>query len=89
MRLSASKNDAGKPRLFARLPDQRGDQVVDLSAAGLPDSLDALLRQGDAGMAAAKAAISKRAHCLPLAGIHYLPPVLAPSKAFARLKWKA
>lgn len=83
MRLIAFKNDAGKPRLGARVLGQGGDQVVDLSAAGLPDSLDAVLRLGEAGMAAARAAIAKRAHCLPLAGIRYLPPVLAPAKAFA------
>ena len=79
MRLIAFKNNAGQTRLGARL----GDEVVDLTAAGLPDTLDALLRQGEAGMAAARAAQARCAHCLPLAGIVYLPPVLNPSKAFA------
>ena len=79
MRLIAFKNRSGQARLGARV----GEEIVDLTAAGLPDSLDALLRQGEAGMAVARAAVEQRAHCLPLAGITWLPPVAQPSKAFA------
>ena len=79
MRLIAFQNETGAPRLGARL----GHEVVDLTAAGLPDSLDALLRQGPDGMAAAREATHAAHHRLPLAGLRYLPPVLAPSKAFA------
>lgn len=79
MRFIAFKNNAGDARLGARV----GDDLIDLTAAGLPDSLDELLRQGEAGMAAARAAIARRAHVLSLVGLTYLPPVLQPSKAFA------
>ncbi len=79
MRLIAFKNQAGAPRLGARV----GDELIDLTASGLPDSLDALLRQGEAGLATAREAVARRSHSLPLAGITYLPPVLQPGKAFA------
>jgi 2-keto-4-pentenoate hydratase/2-oxohepta-3-ene-1,7-dioic acid hydratase in catechol pathway len=71
VRLIAFKNSAEHTRLGAR----SGDEVVDLTAAGLPATLDELLRQGDPGMAAAHAALAAKAHCLPLASIIYLPPV--------------
>ena len=79
MRLIAFKNDAGAARLGARI----GTELVDLTAAGLPATLDELLRQGEAGMAAARNAVNLRAHVRPIAGICYLPPVIAPTKAFA------
>ena len=79
MRLIAFKNDDGQPALGARV----GDELVDLSALGLPTSLDELLRQGDAGMAAAKVALASATKRRSLAGLAYLPPVLNPSKAFA------
>lgn len=69
----------GASRLGARV----GDQVVDLTAAGLPDSTDALLRLGPAGLARARQAVEAGARKLPLAGLHHLPPVLNPSKAIA------
>ena len=79
MRFVAFKNDNGQPALGARV----GDELVDLTALGLPSSLDELLRQGDAGMAAAKAALAKGGKRRPLSGLTYLPPLLNPSKAFA------
>lgn len=79
MRLLAFKNDDGLPRLGAR----DGDQVVDLSDDGLPDSLEALLRLGEAGMAQARAALARAKVSRPLAGLVYLPPVRQPAKAFA------
>lgn len=79
MRLIAFKNDAGQPALGARV----GDELVDLTAMGLPSSLDELLRQGDAGMRAVKDALVRATKRRPLAGLGYLPPVLNPAKAFA------
>ena len=75
----AFKNDNGKPALGARV----GDELVDLTAMGLPSTLDQLLRQGAAGMDAAKAALARATQRRPLAGLAYLPPVLSPAKAFA------
>ncbi len=81
MRLIAFKNTNGQPALGARV----GDELIDLTALGLPSSLDELLRKGEAGLAAARAAIASAgpAQRRPLAGITYLPPVLNPGKAFA------
>ena len=79
MRLIAFKNDAGQAALGARI----GDELVNLTALGLPSTLDELLRQGDSGMHAAKSALASATKRQPLAGITYLPPVLNPAKAFA------
>lgn len=81
MRLIAFRAANGQSALGVRM----GDTLIDLTAMGLPASLDALLLQGEAGMAAARAAIASAgpAQRRPLAGITYLPPVLDPSKAFA------
>ena len=75
MRLIAFKNEAGKPALGARI----GDELVDLTAMGLPASLDELLRQGDLGMTAAKAALARATARRPMVGLAYLPPVLNPA----------
>ncbi len=79
MKLIAFKNGNGQPALGAR----SGEELVDLTAAGLPSSLDDLLRQGEAGMRAARAALAAATRRRPLAGLEYLPPVLNPGKAFA------
>ena len=79
MRFIAFKNRAGKPALGARL----GDELVDLTALGLPATLDELLREGEAGMAAARRAIDGSTQRLALKGLTYLPPLANPSKAFA------
>ncbi len=79
MRLIAFKNQAGGPALGARI----GDELIDLTAMGLPSSLDDLLRQGDAGMSAVKKAIAGAAQRRSLVGLNYLPPVLNPGKAIA------
>lgn len=81
MRLIAFQNDRGQPALGARVDNG----LIDLTAMGLPASLDEWLRQGEAGLSAAKQAIA-RADSVPrlsLEGITYLPPVLNPGKAFA------
>ncbi|MEJ8848625.1 fumarylacetoacetate hydrolase family protein [Variovorax rhizosphaerae] len=79
MRFIAFTNDHGQPALGARI----GDELVDLTALGLPASLDELLRQGEAGMQAARDAIASATTRSPIAGLQYLPPVLNPAKAFA------
>ena len=79
MRFIAFVNDKGQPALGARI----GQELVDLSALGLPATLDALLRQGDAGLRAAREVLQGATARLPLAGLKYLPPVLNPAKAFA------
>lgn len=81
MRLIAFLNDAGQPSLGARTGI---DQMIDLTAIGLPATLDELLRQGEAGLAAAQRACTQTG--VPrrsLAGLRYLPPISNPSKAFA------
>lgn len=70
---------AGKRALGAR----NGDMIVDLTAAGLPDSVDALLAMGAAGLAKAGEAAAKGGETTPFAQAKLLPPVLNPSKAIA------
>ncbi|WP_298727325.1 fumarylacetoacetate hydrolase family protein [uncultured Ferrovibrio sp.] len=70
---------AGKPTLGAR----KGDAVVDLTAAGLPDSVDALLALGPDGLRKAQDVADKATATTPLAEVTLLPPVLNPSKAIA------
>lgn len=70
---------AGRRSLGARV----GDQIVDLTAAGLPDSTDGLLALGAAGLDKAKAAAAAGAEKTPAAGAKLLAPVLNPSKAIA------
>lgn len=60
-----------------------GDSIVDLTSAGLPDSVDALLAMGAAGLAKAKEAAAKGSATTPFQGAKLLPPVLNPSKAIA------
>ena len=78
MRLVAFKNN-GQAALGLRL-DQ---EVVNLTAEGLPATLDELLRAGPDGLAAAKRAGASARARLPVAGLDWLPPVQAPSKAIA------
>jgi 2-keto-4-pentenoate hydratase/2-oxohepta-3-ene-1,7-dioic acid hydratase in catechol pathway len=60
-----------------------GDNIVDLTSAGLPDSVDALLAMGPAGLAKAKEAAAKGGATTPFKGAKLLPPVLNPAKAIA------
>ena len=60
-----------------------GEEVVDLTAKGLPDTLDGLLALGESGMSGARQAAQKARKRLPLAGLKWLPPVAMPSKAIA------
>ena len=79
MRFIAFLNARGLPSLGARI----GDELVDLTALGLPTTLDELLRQGPRGLQAARDAVETAKVRQPLAGIRYLPPVSDPAKAFA------
>ncbi|GAA0501605.1 fumarylacetoacetate hydrolase family protein [Pigmentiphaga daeguensis] len=78
MRLIAFKNQAGAPALGARI----GNDVVDLTARGLPATLDELLRD-PGGLDAARAAANAPGERLALAGLALLPPLQHPAKAFA------
>ena len=79
MRFISFLDDNGQAALGAR----QGQELVNLTALGLPATLDELLRQGEAGMAAAREAAARATLRRPLAGLRYLPPVQNPAKAFA------
>ena len=79
MRFIAFKNDQGQAALGVRV----GNELADISAAGVAATLDDLLRQGAAGFEAARQAVQKGHHRRSLQGLHYLPPVANPSKALA------
>ena len=66
MRLIAFVNDAGQPALGARIG---ADQLVDLTAAGLPATLDELLRQGERARRGAPGDAGTRTMRRPLAGL--------------------
>ena len=78
MRFVAFKRDGSLPGLGVRIEQE----LVDLSALGLPATLGELLQQGNEGLAAARAAATRARARLALSGVSYLPPV-APSKAIA------
>lgn len=80
MRFIAFQDEAGQPRLGAR---HDADTLVDLTAAGLPTTLDELLQSGDAALDAARRALDRAATVQPLATLNWLPPVARPSKAIA------
>lgn len=80
MRFIAFLNDQDQPALGVRVG---ADALIDLGADGGPASLDELLRQGEAGMQAVRAAVERGGARRPLAGLRYLPPVLNPGKALA------
>lgn len=79
MRFIAFRNDQGQAALGVRV----GNELADISAAGVAATLDELLRQGAAGFEAARQAVQKGHHRRSLQGLHYLPPVANPSKALA------
>lgn len=70
---------AGRHSLGAR----NGDVIVDLTAAGLPDSVDGLLKIGEEGLRKARDAASKGGATTPFSQARLLAPVLNPSKAIA------
>jgi len=79
MRFIAFTQKGSGPRLGLRL----GQELVDLTAAGLPATLDQLLQQGSGAIKEASAAADRAKARIPLDSVTYLPPVLNPSKAIA------
>ena len=80
MRFIAFINPQGQPALGVATS---ADELIDVTALGLPSTLDELLRQGDAGLRAARNAVERAATRLPRAGLKFLPPIANPAKAFA------
>jgi 2-keto-4-pentenoate hydratase/2-oxohepta-3-ene-1,7-dioic acid hydratase in catechol pathway len=78
MRFVAFKRDDGSPGLGLRM-DQ---ELVDLTALGLPATLKELLH-GSGGLDAARSAALRAKSRRPLADITYLPPIGDPAKAIA------
>jgi 2-keto-4-pentenoate hydratase/2-oxohepta-3-ene-1,7-dioic acid hydratase in catechol pathway len=68
----------GKRSLGAQL----GEELVDLTTAGLPAAALDLLQLGTAGLDAARKAVKDARSRVPLSSISYLPPVV-PGKAIA------
>jgi 2-keto-4-pentenoate hydratase/2-oxohepta-3-ene-1,7-dioic acid hydratase in catechol pathway len=79
MRFVAFLDPSGRSVLGVRI----GQEVVNLTAHGLPDRLEHLLAAGDAGMEQVRKAVAQADARLPVAGLRWLPPVMAPSKAIA------
>lgn len=79
MRFIAFVNDQGQHALGVRV----GQELIDLTALGLPATLDALLHQGEAGMQAARDAVARATTRRSINGLKYLPPIHNPAKAFA------
>jgi len=78
MRIVAFLNGAS-PAIGVRI----GQEVVNLTAQGMPATIDALLKLGPDGMEAAQRASRSARERLPLSGLRYLPPIGAPAKAIA------
>ena len=74
MRFIAFKHPSG-PRLGLRLRDD----VVDLTAAGLPATLDALIAQGAGALESARTVAERSGARMTLEEIEYLPPLRHPS----------
>ena len=79
MRLINFRNGNGAVNIGA----VTGDGVINLTEAGLPNSIDALLAGGQTAWAQAVAAVSSGQATLKLSSLTLLPPVLNPSKAIA------
>lgn len=80
MRLIAFKHKDGRQALGARID---AATLADLTADGVPDSLDAVLGGGEAAWQQVREAASRARHRLRLDEVHILAPVRAPGKAFA------
>ena len=79
MQLLAFKNK-GKNSLGLRM----GDEVVNLTELGAPDSLDSVLSEGPEALAGLETLAKTATSRIPLAEItELLPPIANPSKAFA------
>ena len=80
MRLAAFMHQ-GRPAIGVADMDQ--GYMVELTSCGLPDTLDALLRQGAEGLEQARAAAAKSTVRIALKDVEWLPPLSAPSKSIA------
>lgn len=80
MRFIAFINSQGQPALGVATS---ATELIDVTALGLPATLDELLRQGEAGLRAAREAVERATTRLPRAGLRYLPPIDNPAKVFA------
>jgi 2-keto-4-pentenoate hydratase/2-oxohepta-3-ene-1,7-dioic acid hydratase in catechol pathway len=79
MRLINFRNDNGQVNVGA----VTDDGVINLTEAGAPDTIDALLAGGDAAWVQAANAVKNGKASLKLSSLTLLPPVLNPSKAIA------
>ena len=79
MRIVAFERDGAQPGIGLRV----GEEIVDLTALGLPSTLAEWLRQGPDGVTGARSAASRAKARIALGSIKYLPPVVAPPKAIA------
>lgn len=64
MRIIAFRNAQGRPALGVR----SGQELVDITALGLPATLDKLLAQGPHGLRAAQQAVATASERLPCRG---------------------
>lgn len=80
MRFIAFLNQNGTPGLGVRI---NGNELIDITAAGGPATLDEVLREGDAGMRAVQDIVRAASHRIATDGLRVLPPLRAPGKAFA------
>jgi 2-keto-4-pentenoate hydratase/2-oxohepta-3-ene-1,7-dioic acid hydratase in catechol pathway len=78
MRIAAFRHE-GRPALGLRL----GQEIVNLTAEGLPATLDALLQGGPAALAEAQRVGTAARMRMPVADLQWLPPVQSPAKAIA------
>ncbi|HEY9278633.1 MAG TPA: fumarylacetoacetate hydrolase family protein [Eoetvoesiella sp.] len=63
--------------------DAVNDNIIDLTSAGLPSTLDELIQLGASGLQMVAAAVSTAKVRTPLNDVTLLPPVRNPSKAIA------
>ena len=80
MRFIAFIDAQGQPALGVATS---ADELIDVTALGLPATLNELLRQGDAGLLAARQTVERATARVPRAGLRYLPPIHNPAKALA------
>lgn len=58
----------------------RGDELIDLTAAGVASSMLDLIRAGDAALVAAQAALQRAGAGVPLSAVRLLAPIARPGK---------
>jgi 2-keto-4-pentenoate hydratase/2-oxohepta-3-ene-1,7-dioic acid hydratase in catechol pathway len=63
--------------------DTDRDEIIELTSAGLPATLDEVIALGAEGLARLESAAQASVSRLPLADVHWLPPIKSPSKCIA------